>query len=252
VLGGEVKDILLLDVTPLSLGVETMGSVMTVMIERNTTIPVRKTEVYSTAADNQTAVDIHVLQGERPMAGDNMSLGRFRLDGIPPAPRGVPQVEVTFDIDANGILHVTAKDKATGKEQKVAITASTNLNKNDIDRMMQEARQNEAADKKRREVIEVKNNADNLGYQIEKALRDLGDKIPAAERSSIEAKLGELKQAAQGDDTDKIKKLTEELQNTFHALSQQMYAQDQGGQPQPEGGPSAPQDGDVIDGEVKE
>ncbi len=251
VLGGEVKDILLLDVTPLSLGVETMGSVMTVMIERNTTIPVRKTETYSTAADNQTAVDIHVLQGERPMANDNMSLGRFRLDGIPPAPRGIPQVEVTFDIDANGIIHVTAKDKATGKEQKVAITASTNLNKNDIDRMVQEARQNESADKKRREVIEVKNNADNLSYQIEKSLRELGDKVPAAERSSIEAKVSELKQAAQGEDVDKIKKLTEELQNTFHALSQQMYAQGQP-QAQPEGGSSAPKDGDVIDGEVKE
>jgi molecular chaperone DnaK len=249
VLGGEVKDILLLDVTPLSLGVETMGSVMTVMIERNTTIPVRKTETYSTAADNQTAVDIHVLQGERPMAADNMSLGRFRLDGIPPAPRGIPQVEVTFDIDANGILNVTAKDKASGKEQKVTITASTNLNKNDIDRMVQEARQNESADKKRREVIEVKNNADNLAYQIEKALRDLGDKVPSAERGSIETKVNELKQAAQGEDVDQIRKLTEELQNTFHALSQQMYAQ---GQPQPEGGPSPSQDGDVIEGEVKE
>jgi molecular chaperone DnaK len=253
VLGGEVKDILLLDVTPLSLGVETMGSVMTVMIERNTTIPVRKTEVYSTAADNQTAVDIHVLQGERPMAGDNMSLGRFRLDGIPPAPRGVPQVEVTFDIDANGILNVAAKDKASGKEQKVTITASTNLNKNDIDRMVQEARQNESADKKRREVIQVKNDADNLAYQIEKSLRDLGDKVPAAEKASIETKVNELKQAAQGDDVDKIKKLTEELQNTFHALSQQLYAQGQPqAQAQPEGGPSAHQDGDVIDGEVKE
>ncbi|MBN8580528.1 MAG: molecular chaperone DnaK [Anaerolineae bacterium] len=250
VLGGEVKDILLLDVTPLSLGVETMGSVMTVMIERNTTIPVRKTEVYSTAADSQTAVDIHVLQGERPMAGDNMSLGRFRLDGIPPAPRGVPQVEVTFDIDANGILHVTAKDKATGKEQKVTITASTNLNKNDIERMVQESKLNEAADKKRREAIQVKNDADNLTYQIEKALRDLGDKVPSAEKDSIEAKVNELKQAAQGDDIEHIKKLTEELQNTFHALSQQMYAQGQGGQPQPEGGP-APDD-NVVEGEVKE
>ena len=250
VLGGEVKDILLLDVTPLSLGVETMGSVMTVMIERNTTIPVRKTEVYSTAADNQTAVDIHVLQGERPMAGDNMSLGRFRLDGIPPAPRGVPQVEVTFDIDANGILHVTAKDKATGKEQKVTITASTNLNKNDIERMVQESKLNEAADKKRREAIQVKNDADNMTYQIEKALRDLGDKVPSAEKASIETKVNELKQAAQGEDIEHIKKLTEELQNTFHALSQQMYAQGQGGQPQPEGGPAA--DGNVVDGEVRE
>ncbi|MFM8368789.1 MAG: molecular chaperone DnaK, partial [Chloroflexota bacterium] len=221
VLGGDVKDILLLDVTPLSLGVETMGSVMTVMIERNTTIPVRKTEVYSTAADNQTAVDIHVLQGERPMAQDNMSLGRFRLDGIPPAPRGIPQEEVTFDIDANGILHVTAKDKATSKEQKVTITASTNLNKSDIDRMVQESKQNEAADKKRREVIQIKNDADNLTYQIEKALRDLGDKVPSAEKASIEAKVSELKQAAQGDDIERIKKLSEELQNTFHALSQQ-------------------------------
>jgi molecular chaperone DnaK len=250
VLGGEVKDILLLDVTPLSLGVETMGSVMTVMIERNTTIPVRKTETYSTAADSQTAVDIHVLQGERPMAGDNMSLGRFRLDGIPPAPRGVPQVEVTFDIDANGILHVTAKDKATGKEQKVTITASTNLNKSDIERMVQESKQNEAADKKRREAIQVKNDADNMTYQVEKALRDLGDKVPSAEKASIETKVGELKQAAQGDDIEHIKKLTEELQNTFHALSQQMYAQGQGGQPQPEGGPAP--DGNVVDGEVKE
>ncbi|MBI5962515.1 MAG: molecular chaperone DnaK, partial [Chloroflexi bacterium] len=254
VLGGEVKDILLLDVTPLSLGVETMGSVMTVMIERNTTIPVRKTETYSTAADNQTAVDIHVLQGERPMANDNMSLGRFRLDGIPPAPRGIPQVEVTFDIDANGILHVTAKDKASGKEQKVTITASTNLNKNDIDRMVQEARKNESADKARRELIEVKNNADNLVYQTEKALRDLGEKVPSAERGSIESQINDLKQAAQGEDVANIKKHTETLQNAFHALSQQLYSQDgpqAQGQPQ-SGGQSAPQDGDVIDGEVKE
>src|SRR5260221_143466 len=170
VLGGEVRDILLLDVTPLSLGVETLGGVMTTMIERNTTIPVKKTETYSTAADNQTAVDIHILQGERPLAGDNMSLGRFRLDGIPPAPRGIPQVEVTFDIDANGILHVTARDKASGKEQKITVTASTNLNKADIDRMVQESHQHEAEDKKRRELIEARNNADNLGYQLEKTL----------------------------------------------------------------------------------
>ena len=163
------------------------------------------------------------------MANDNMSLGRFRLDGIPPAPRGIPQVEVTFDIDANGILHVTAKDKATGKEQKITITASTNLNKNDIERMVQEARQNEAADKQRREVIEVKNNADNLVYQTEKALRELGDKVPAAERGSIETQINDLKQAAQGEDVANIKKHTETLQNSFHALSQQLYAQ---GQPQ--------------------
>jgi molecular chaperone DnaK len=261
VLGGEVKDILLLDVTPLSLGVETMGSVMTKMIERNTTIPVRKTETYSTAADNQTAVDIHVLQGERPMAGDNMSLGRFRLDGIPPAPRGIPQVEVTFDIDANGILHVTAKDKATGKEQQVTITASTNLNKGDIEKMVQEGKQHEAEDKKHRELIEAKNTADNLAYQLEKTLRELGDKVKSDERSNIEGKINDLKQAAQTDDLNHIKKATDEAQNAFHALSQQLYAQGQPPQPEGQGQAPGPQgggsssssnDGDVIDGEVKE
>jgi molecular chaperone DnaK len=254
VLGGEVKDILLLDVTPLSLGVETLGSVMTVMIERNTTIPVKKTETYSTAADSQTAVDIHILQGERQFANDNMSLGRFRLDGIPPAPRGIPQVEVTFDIDANGILNVTAKDKASGKEQKVTVTASTNLNKSDIDRMVNEARQNEAADKKRREMIDAKNNADSLVYQTEKALRDLGDKVPSAERGEIESKISDLKSAAQSEDLSRIQKASETLQQAFYALSQQLYAQ---GQPQPEaaGGPSTPPpngQGDVIDGEVRD
>jgi molecular chaperone DnaK len=253
VLGGDVKDVLLLDVTPLSLGVETLGGVMTTLIPRNTTIPVRKSESFSTAADNQTAVDIHVLQGERSLATDNMSLGRFRLDGIPPAPRGMPQVEVTFDIDANGILNVTAKDKATGKEQKVTITASTNLDKGDIERMVQEARQNEAEDRKRRELIDAKNTADNLVYQTEKALRDLGDKVPSAERGTIENKINDLKQAAQTDDLNRIKQASEEVQQAFHALSQQLYAQ---GQPQPEapGGPSTPpQNGDdVIEGEVRE
>jgi molecular chaperone DnaK len=258
VLGGEVKDILLLDVTPLSLGVETLGSVMTKMIERNTTIPVRKTETYSTAADNQTAVDIHVLQGEREMAGDNMSLGRFRLEGIPPAPRGIPQVEVTFDIDANGILNVTARDKASGKEQKVTITASTNLNKGDIDRMVQEGRQHEAEDKKRRELIDARNTADNLAYQLEKTLRDLGDKVPANERTNIEGKINTLKQAAQGEDLNAIKSATDDAQNAFHALSQQLYAQGQpqsqapgsaaGGQPRQPGN----EEGEVVEGEVKE
>ena len=254
VLGGEVKDILLLDVTPLSLGVETLGSVMTVMIERNTTIPVKKTETYSTAADNQTAVDIHILQGERPMASDNMSLGRFRLDGIPPAPRGIPMVEVTFDIDANGILNVTAKDKASGKEQKVTVTASTNLNKSDIDRMVQESRQHEAEDKKRREVIDARNTADTLVYQTEKALRELGDKVSGSDAQDIQGKIDELKSAAQGDDVNRIKQASEKVEQAFHALSQQLYAQ---GQPQPEaqGGPSNPgrnDDGDVIEGEVKD
>jgi molecular chaperone DnaK len=254
VLGGEVKDILLLDVTPLSLGVETLGGVMTAMIERNTTIPVRKTEVYSTAADSQTAVDIHILQGERPMAGDNMSLGRFRLDGIPPAPRGIPQIEVTFDIDANGILNVTAKDKATGKEQKVTVTASTNLNKADIDRMVQEARQHEGEDRKRRELVEARNTADQLAYQTEKTLGELGDKVPADERTRIEEKVAELKQAAQGEDAARIRKATEEVQNAFHALSQQLYQQQaappDGGGPAGEGGDES--DGDVIEGEVRE
>jgi molecular chaperone DnaK len=258
VLGGEVKDILLLDVTPLSLGVETMGSVMTKMIERNTTIPVRKTETYSTAADGQTAVDIHILQGERPLATDNMSLGRFRLDGIPPAPRGIPQVEVTFDIDANGILNVTAKDKATGKEQKITVTASTNLNKDDIARKVEEAKKYEAEDKKRREIIDARNSADNLVYQTEKSLRELGEKVSSEERGKIEGKISDLKQAAQGDDLNHIKKATDELQNMFYALSQQMYAQDQ---KPPEGGPqqAGPQtpppggnEGDVIDGEVRD
>jgi molecular chaperone DnaK len=189
------------------------------------------------------------------MAGDNMSLGRFRLDGIPPAPRGIPQVEVTFDIDANGILHVTAKDKASGKEQKVTITASTNLNKTDIDRMVQEGRQHEAEDKKRRELIEAKNNADNLAYQLEKTLRELGDKVPSNERSNIESKINDLKQAAQTEDVSRIKKATDDAQNAFHALSQQLYAQ---GQPQgqaqggPSGRPGGDDDGEVVEGEVKE
>src|ERR671910_2803231 len=231
VLGGEVKDVLLLDVTPLSLGIETLGGVTTVLIPRNTTIPTKKSETFSTAEDNQTTVEIHVLQGERQMASDNRTIGKFQLTGIPPAPRGMPQVEVTFDIDANGILHVTAKDKATGKEQKVTITASTNLNKGDIDRMVQEARQHEAEDKKRRELIDARNTADSLVYQTEKALRDLGDKVPSAERSTIEDKINTLKQAAQVEDLNRIKQSSEEVQQAFHALSQQLYAQ---GQPQPE------------------
>ena len=254
VLGGEVRDILLLDVTPLSLGVETYGSVMTRMIERNTTIPVKKTEVYSTAADSQTAVDIHILQGERPMAGDNMSLGRFRLDGIPPAPRGVPQVEVTFDIDANGILHVTARDKASGKEQKITVTASTNLNKSEIDRMVQESQAHEAEDKKRKELVEARNLADNLIYQTEKSLRDMGEKISSGERGDIEAKINDLKSALTSEDAARIQKGSEDLQKAFYAVSEKLYGQQ--GQPQPGGdaGQSTPPsgDGDVIDGEVKD
>ena len=258
VLAGDVKDVLLLDVTPLSLGLETLGGVMTTLIERNTTIPVKKTEVFSTAEDNQTAVDVHVLQGERPMAGDNMSLGRFRLEGIPPAPRGLPQIEVTFDIDANGILNVAARDKATGKEQKVTITASTNLNKEEIERMVRQAREHETEDRQRRELIEARNNADSLAYQTEKTLRELGDKVPGNERQNIQEKIDQLRAAAQSDDIQRIRRLSEDLQNAFHAISQQMYAQQAataGAGPTPhntpENGPRS-DDGDVIEGEYRE
>lgn len=255
VLGGEVKDVLLLDVTPLSLGLETLGGVMTTLIERNSTIPIKKSEIFSTAEDNQTAVDIHVLQGERPMAGDNMSLGRFRLEGIPPAPRGIPQVEVTFDIDSNGIINVTAMDKATSKEQNVTITASTNLSQSEIDRLVKDAREHETEDLKRRELIEARNNADSLAYQTEKTLKDLGDKVPANERENIEAKIEELRKEIEGESTETIRQLTEELQNAFHALSQQVYAQTQAAPGTNGGGSTAPQDedeGEVVEGEFRE
>jgi molecular chaperone DnaK len=254
VLGGEVKDVLLLDVTPLSLGVETLGSVMTTLIERNTTIPVKKSEVFSTADDNQTAVDIHVLQGERPMATDNMSLGRFRLEGLPASPRGIPQIEVSFDIDANGILNVSARDRATGKEQHVTITASTNLSKSDIDRMVQNARENESEDRNRRELIEARNHADSIAYQTEKTLRELGDKIPADERTNIENKIRELRETVQHDDTALIKRQTEDLQNAFHAISQQLYAQQAqsgtNGNGYASGGSS--DEGEVVEGQFRE
>jgi molecular chaperone DnaK len=230
VLGGEVKDVLLLDVTPLTLGLKTLGEVMTPLIERNTTIPVRKSETFSTAADGQTAVTIQVLQGERPMATDNMSLGQFNLEGIPPAPRGVPQVDVTFDIDANGILNVSAKDKATGKEQQITITASTNLSEGDVDRLMREAKQHESEDRRRRELIEARNTADQLIYQMEKMLRDLGDKVQASDRGRIESIVGDLKQAKDDDDVGRIKQLIEQLQQASYAVGQQMYAQQAGAQ----------------------
>jgi molecular chaperone DnaK len=255
VLAGDVKDVLLLDVTPLSLGVETLGEVMTALIERNTTIPIKKTEVFSTAADGQTAVDIHVLQGERTMASDNMTLGRFRLDGIPAAPRGVPQVEVTFDIDANGILNVGAKDKATGKEQSVTITASTNLDKGDVERMVKEGKAHESEDRKRRELAEARNNGDSLVYQAEKTLSELGEKVPSADRERIEGSIKKLREAVQADDLEKIRKLTEEVQQASYALSQQLYAQQapaaEGSAP---GGPapSGEAEGDVVEGEFRE
>ena len=261
VLAGDVKDVLLLDVTPLSLGVETLGSVMTTLIDRNTTIPIKKQETFSTAEDNQTAVDIHVLQGERSMASDNNTLGRFRLDGIPGAPRGIPQIEVTFDIDANGILNVNAKDKATGKEQSVTITASTNLDKSDVERMVEESKSHEAEDQKRKEFADARNAGDSLAYQTEKTLNELGDKVPEGDRESIEGKVSELREALEGDDIERIKQLTEEVQQASHALSQQLYAQEGEGdesQPQPEaeaeGGsaPSGEEEGDVVEGEFRE
>ncbi len=254
VLAGDVKDVLLLDVTPLSLGVETLGNVMTRLIERNTTVPVKKSEVFSTAENNQTAVDIHVLQGERPMATDNMTLGRFRLEGIPPAPRGLPQIEVTFDIDANGILNVAAKDRATGREQKVTITASTNLSKDDVERMVQEAKRNEAGDRKFRELAEARNQGDSLAYQAEKGLADLGEKVPASDRQRIEQTIADLRVALKGEDQAQIKSLTEQLQQASYALSQQMYAQQP--PPQASGSPGTSNGErageDVVEGEFRE
>ncbi len=252
VLGGEVKDVLLLDVTPLSLGLETLGSVMTTLIPRNTTIPYKKSEVFSTADDSQTAVDIHVLQGERPLAADNMTLGRFRLEGIPPAPRGLPQIEVTFDIDANGILHVMAKDKATGKEQQITITASTNLNKQDIDRMVSDAQRNASQDNRRREVIQARNEADTTIYQAEKSLRDLGDKVAQADRARVEAKIAELKSAMSGENVQQIRSLIGELQQATLAIGQSMYQNYSGGSAGPQ--PDEPQPGgpDVVEGEYRQ
>ncbi|PMB50093.1 molecular chaperone DnaK [Fischerella thermalis CCMEE 5201] len=229
VLAGDVTGILLLDVTPLSLGVETLGGVMTKIIPRNTTIPTKKSEVFSTAVDGQTNVEIHVLQGEREMAGDNKSLGTFRLDGIPPAPRGVPQIEVVFDIDANGILNVTAKDKGTGKEQSISITGASTLDKSDVERMVREAEQNAAADKERREKIDRKNQADSLAYQAEKQLQELGDKVPAADKTKVEGLVKDLRDAITKDDDEQIKKLMPELQQALFAVGSNIYQQAGGG-----------------------
>ena len=260
VLAGEVKDILLLDVTPLSLGVETLGGVMTVLIPRNTTIPTRKSEIFTTAEDNQTAVDIRVYQGERPMARDNMLLGQFRLEGIPPAPRGVPQIEVTFDIDANGILHVSAKDLATGKEQKITIQATTNLTEAEIQRMIREAEQHAEEDRRRRELAEARNQADMVIYAVRKSLRELGDKVPEADRNRIESLIKDLEAAMQGEDIQKIRNLTEQLQQASHALSQQLYQQTAAGGATSGTAGTAGTDGerpggsdeDVVEGEYRE
>ena len=250
VLGGEVKDILLLDVTPLTLSIETLGSVATPQIERNTTIPTRKSQVFSTASDNQTQVEIHVLQGERPMAADNKSLGKFNLDGIPPAPRGVPQIEVTFDIDANGILKVTAKDKATGRTQHITITASSGLSESEVEKMRQDAESHAEDDRKRKDLIEARNQADNAVYTAEKALREFGDKVPSEVKSEVEAKSAEVKKAAESDNVETIKAATESLGRVIQKIGASVYQQ----QPQ-EGEPQAgPSDAgpDVVEGEVKE
>ena len=266
VLKGDVKDVLLLDVTPLSLGIETMGAVMTKLIERNTTIPTKKSEVFSTAADNQPAVDIHVLQGEREFAKDNKSIGKFQLTEIPPAPRGTPQIEVTFDIDANGILNVNAKDLGTGKEQKITITASSGLSEEDIEKMKQDAESHAEDDKKRREEVDLRNNADNLAYQTEKMLKDNGDKIPDDKKSAVEAANNELKEALKGTAADAIKAATEKLQQVVQDASQDIYkaaqeaqATGQAGGAEPDGNADAGQaeeakkdEGPIIDAEVVE
>jgi molecular chaperone DnaK len=258
VLAGEVKDLLLLDVTPLSLGIETLGGVMTTLIQRNTTIPTKKSETFSTAADNQTSVEVHVLQGERPMARDNRTLGKFHLTGLPPAPRGVPQVEVTFDIDANGIVNVTAKDKATGKEQKITITASSGLSKDEVDRMMREAESHADEDKKRKEEIETRNQADQAAYAAERMVKDAGDKLPAADRQPIEAAIEDLKKAIESNDVGEMKKRLDALNATQHKAAEAMYraANAQGAGPGAQSEPSAAgggrDNGDVIDAEVVE
>ncbi|HPV73131.1 MAG TPA: molecular chaperone DnaK [Smithellaceae bacterium] len=262
VLSGDVKDVLLLDVTPLSLGIETLGGVMTRLIEKNTTIPSKKSQIFSTAADNQPAVSIHVLQGERQMAADNRTLGRFELVGIPPAPRGVPQIEVTFDIDANGIVHVNAKDLGTGKEQSIKITASSGLSEAEIEKLVKDAEMHAEEDKRRKELIEARNQADSLVYSVEKNIKEFGDKVDAAEKSRIEDAIARVKKALEGDDLDAIKKAQEELMNVSHKLAEAMYAKTAGGAggPGAAGGASAAgadassgkKDDDVVDADFEE
>ena len=249
VLAGEVKDVLLLDVTPLSLGIETLGGVMTTLIPRNTTIPTRKSEIFSTATDNQPNVEVHVLQGERPMARDNRTLGKFHLVGLPPAPRGVPQIEVGFDIDANGIVNVAAKDLATGKEQQITITSSSGLNKEEVDRMVKDAQAHESEDKARRDVIDARNQADALAYQVEKTIAENRDKLPFGELSKIEAAIAEVRRAVQGDDLAAITRASEELQRASHAMAEQLY---KGSQSSQSSQGSNVKDAEVVDAEYAE
>jgi molecular chaperone DnaK len=259
VLTGEVKDLLLLDVTPLSLGIETLGGVMTTLIARNTTIPTKKSEIFTTAADNQTSVEVHVLQGERPMARDNRTLGKFHLVGIPPAPRQIPQIEVTFDIDANGILNVAAKDKATEKQQNITITASSGLTKDEIDRMVKEAETNAAEDSKRKQEIEVRNQTDSLVYSTERTLSEHGAKLEEADRKTIDDALAEAREALKSDDLERMKRAQEDLTRASHKLAEIMYreaqAQSQPGAasaPGPTQGATGPKEGEVVDADFED
>jgi molecular chaperone DnaK len=255
VMTGDVKDMILLDVTPLSLGIETLGGVMTTLITRNTTIPMRKSEIFSTATDNQTNVEVHVLQGERPLARDNRTLGRFHLVGLPPAPRGVPQVEVAFDIDANGIVNVSAKDMASGKEQKITISGSSGLSKEDVDRMVKEAQSHASEDQARRDLIDARNQADSLAYQVEKTVNDNRGKIAVGDLSKVEAAVADVRRVAQTEDLAAIRKATDDLQHVSHAIAEQLYKQGQTqppGQPQASGPDSNVKDGEVVDAEYAE
>jgi len=248
VLKGEVKDVLLLDVTPLSLGIETLGGVMTTLIPRNTTIPTRKSEIFSTATDNQTSVEVHVLQGERQMARDNRTLGRFQLVGLPPAPRGMPQVEVGFDIDANGIVNVTARDVATGKEQKMTISGSSGLTRDDVDRMVKDAEAHASEDKDRRDLIDARNQADSLAYSVEKTVNESRDRLPATDVSRIESAVSAVRDAAKADNVEAIRRATEELQRASHAMAEQLYKQSQANTAN--AAASQGKDDDVKEGEV--